>query len=156
MGNAQRDVAFQGVFPTRGEDRWIAISWPDAAAVARLTEAAGGPPDDAGIAAWTADQDGYELMARLQAGGVAAGVVQDAADLVDRDPQLAAREFLVSADNPVLGAFAHQAQPYKLSRTPARITTAPGLGQHNETICRELCGLSAEAYAALAQEGLFE
>ena len=22
MGNAQRDVAFQGVFPTRGEDRW--------------------------------------------------------------------------------------------------------------------------------------
>ena len=55
----------------------------------------------------------------------------------------------------MLGAFAHQAQPYKLSRTPARITTAPGL-EHNESICREIAGLDAETYAALAQEGLFQ
>ena len=116
----------------------------------------GATPDETAIAAWTADQDGYDLMARLQAAGIAAGVVQDASDLVERDPQLAARDFLVLADNPVLGAFAHQAQPYKLSRTPARITTAPGLGQHNESICRDIAGLDAETYAALAQEGLFQ
>lgn len=95
-------------------------------------------------------------MARLQAAGVAAGVVQTCSDLVDRDPQLRTRAFLTRLDNPVLGAFEHQSLPYKLSRTPAVMTTAPGLGQHNETICRDLIGLSPETYAELAAAQLFE
>jgi crotonobetainyl-CoA:carnitine CoA-transferase CaiB-like acyl-CoA transferase len=156
MGNRQRDVLFQGVFPTRGEDRWIAISAPDVISLARLAALMREHPTEETVAAWTAGQDGFELMATLQAAGVPAGVAQDASDLVERDPQLASRDFLVMADNPVLGAFAHQAEAYKLSRTPARITTAPGLGQHNEIICRDLAGLSTETYAELVAAGLFE
>ncbi|MES2343922.1 MAG: CoA transferase [Pseudomonadota bacterium] len=155
-GNADRTVLLQGVYPTAGDDRWIAISAQDEAAVARLAGLMGAAPTDATITTWTAGQDGYDLMARLQATGVAAGVVQTCADLVDRDPQLRARAFLTRLDNPVLGAFEHQALPYKLSRTPAVMTTAPGLGQHNQTICRELIGLSAETYAELAAAQLFE
>jgi crotonobetainyl-CoA:carnitine CoA-transferase CaiB-like acyl-CoA transferase len=156
LGNHQRDVRFQGVFPTLGEDRWVAISAPDAAAEERLADLLGAAVDEDAVAAWTEGQDGYDLMTRLQAAGVAAGVVQDASDLVERDPQLKRRGFLQDLENPVLGAFAHQAQAYKLSRTPARITTAPALGQHNETICREIAGLDAETYAQLVAENLFE
>ncbi|WP_421934381.1 CoA transferase [Phenylobacterium sp.] len=155
-GNADRAVLLQGVYPTAGQDRWIAISAEDEAAVARLAGLMAGTPSDDTIAAWTATQDGYALMARLQGAGVAAGVVQTCADLVDRDPQLRERAFLTCLDNPVLGAFEHQALPYKLSRTPAVMTTAPGLGQHNESICRDLIGLSAETYAELAAAQLFE
>ena len=48
------------------------------------------------LSAWTAQQDAYELMGLCQAAGVPAGVVQDGADLVERDPQLA-RKFPPSA-----------------------------------------------------------
>jgi len=144
------------VFPTRGADRWIAISAPDAAALRRLEAVTGVQADESALADWTRAQDGFELMARLQAEEIAAGVVQTAADLVERDPQLRARGFLERLENPVLGAFEHQTQPMKLSRTPARVTTAPGLGEHNERICREIAGLSAEAYAELAAANLFE
>ncbi len=156
QGNAQRGVAFQGVFPTAGTDRWIAISAVDAAAVRRLGDLAGCTPTEESIAQWTRAEDGFALMERLQAAGIAAGVVQDASDLVDRDPQLRARGLLQQIDNPVLGPFAHQTQPYKLSRTPARVTTAPRLGEHNEQICREIAGMSAATYTELVAAQLFE
>jgi crotonobetainyl-CoA:carnitine CoA-transferase CaiB-like acyl-CoA transferase len=170
MGERDAAVLFQGVYPTRGDDRWIAISIQDESHWECLRAAMGwadGPAlsaadparldaVDARIGAWTASRDGQELMAMLQSAGVPAGVAQTAADLVDSDPQLRARGFLEQLDNPVLGAFGHQAQPVKLSRTPSRMTTAPGLGQHTEMICRQFAGLSAEAYADLLTSDLFE
>ena len=172
-GNRDPAALVQGVYPTQGDDRWIAISatddrlwwklkaamdWKDGPVAAALRGAGDAALDavDARIAAWTASRDGYALMASLQSIGIPAGVVQTAADLVDRDPQLKAREFLTTVDNAVLGAFAHQGEPAKLSRTPARITTAPGLGEHTEKVCRQFAGLSADAYADLVASRLFE
>jgi crotonobetainyl-CoA:carnitine CoA-transferase CaiB-like acyl-CoA transferase len=172
-GNRDAGVLHQGVYPAEGEDRWVAISVPDADAWARLTALAGetGWPAaadlatsneaaldeiDTRIAAWTSQFERYDLMRRLQAAGVAAGVVQDAADLIDRDPQLRGQSFLQSLDHPVLGAFEHQATPITLSRTPAVMAAAPSLGQHTEAIVRELCGLSAASFGDLQSSGLFE
>jgi crotonobetainyl-CoA:carnitine CoA-transferase CaiB-like acyl-CoA transferase len=173
LGNRDPAVLLQGVFPTRGDDRWIAIEatdprlwaelrasmdWddgPDATALLIADEALLAVVD-ARIAAWTRAQDGYELMRRLQSIDVPAGVVQDASDLIERDPQLASRDFLVAADNLVLGRFGHQGEPAKLSRTPARLTTAPALGEHTEHVCRQFAGLSGSAFADLAASGLFE
>ncbi|MEO6341129.1 MAG: CoA transferase [Caulobacteraceae bacterium] len=172
MGERATDVLYQGVFPTLGDDRWIAISAADQAAWNRLTEAVGGEWPSAAIIAhaapalldeidrrvgeWTADFDGFALMRELQAAGVAAGVVADASDLLHRDPQLRARGFVEMLDNPALGPFEHLALPYKLSRTPARMTTAPALGQHNKEIVCGVAGLSDGAFQELHASGLFE
>ncbi|MFO1013918.1 MAG: CoA transferase [Caulobacteraceae bacterium] len=151
-GNADPHFAYQAVLPTAGADRWIAVSCADRTAYERLHALAGGGD----IAAWTAHQEGYALMAHLQELGIAAGVAQTAADLVDRDPQLRHRGFLTSVESATLGAFEHQAPPLKFSRSKAVVGPAPSLGQHSDYVCRELAGLSADQVASLAAEGIFE
>ncbi len=176
-GNRDARALIQGVYPCAGEDRWIAIScasadewrrliaemeadgagdWPDAAALAEADSIALDGLD-ARIGAWTIGFDRYALMERLQSAGVAAGAVQEADDLLERDPQLRARGFVESLVSPVLGAFEHQALPYKLSRTPARMSPAPSIGQHNREILEQILGLSPDACDDLAaSENLFE
>lgn len=167
-GNRDDAVLHQGVYPTRGDDRWIAISWPDQRAWAQFAQVmhgewpapAGGDAAldrlDAQIAAATGAFDGYELMGRLQAAGVPAGVVQTAADLMERDPQLAHRNFMPTLANAALGAFAHQATPIKMSRMPLVMRTAPDLGEANAYVARDLIGLSTAAYDDLVASNLFE
>jgi benzylsuccinate CoA-transferase BbsF subunit len=91
----------------------------------------------------------------LQAAGIAAGVVQDIADLLDNDPQLRSRPAWVTLDHAKLGPFEHQTTPYHLDRTPGRPTPAPLLGEHSEHVCVHLLGLSVEHYRELQRAGLF-
>jgi crotonobetainyl-CoA:carnitine CoA-transferase CaiB-like acyl-CoA transferase len=170
-GNRDPDVLLQGVYPACGTDRWIAISLFDASDWSRFTALLGSHwPDaltlqhadddmrlalDRRLGEYTARYEDIEWMQRLQAIGIAAGVVQDARDLLERDPQLRAQGAFVGLDHPVLGRFEHQATPYHLSRTPAELRRAPLLGEQNETICRELIGLRPDAYAELVGAGLF-
>ncbi|HKU40266.1 MAG TPA: CoA transferase, partial [Polyangiales bacterium] len=128
-GNRDAEVWHQGVYPTRGDDRWIAISLFDAADYRRLCEVLGGEwPDvepldadalDELLAERTRVHEDEPLMEALQAAGIAAGVVQDVRDLLERDPQLRARPAWTLVDHPVLGAFEHQTTPYHLARTPS-------------------------------------
>lgn len=170
-GNREPGLLLQGVFPTAGDDRWIALSVFDAEDWARLTAFMGGdwpaadalpaaaPAQldalDARIAQFTRAHEDRALMHALQARGIAAGVVQDCEDLLERDPQLNERGAFPVLDHPVLGRFAHQATPYQLPRNPARMAPAPLLGQHSESVCRELAGLDADHFAALQREGVF-
>jgi crotonobetainyl-CoA:carnitine CoA-transferase CaiB-like acyl-CoA transferase len=172
LGNRDPALLHQGVYATRGEDRWIAIAFSDGAAWSRFTEFLGGswPTGtdilssspaalddlDRRIGDAIADQEGYALMHALQARGIAAGVVQTAADLIDRDPQLRARGFLRALDNPALGTFGHQATPVALSRTPSAMRTAPNLGQHNRQIACEILGLPESLFDELHHAKLFE
>jgi benzylsuccinate CoA-transferase BbsF subunit len=110
---------------------------------------------DRRLSVFTAQADAFELMVRLQARGIAAGVVQDMEELCERDPQLEAREALVMLDHARLGRFGHQVAPYRLSRTPSRMSPAPGLGQHTESICREILAMSQASFEALKADGLF-
>jgi crotonobetainyl-CoA:carnitine CoA-transferase CaiB-like acyl-CoA transferase len=128
--------------------------WPDYSTLLTLT------PEDMQalenrVGAWTEQQERYELMNGLQALGVAAGVVQDIADVFDHDPQLAHRQFLTELEHPELGIFGHQSPPFKLSRTPSRVKLAPAIGQHNEEICRTILGMSQEQFEELVQAELF-
>lgn len=85
-----------------------------------------------------------ELASALQQNGVRAGMVQNARDLVDPDPQIAAREAFVSINHPAMGPVVYNAAPYKLSATPPLIRSAPELGQHNDEVFREWLGLPDE------------
>jgi crotonobetainyl-CoA:carnitine CoA-transferase CaiB-like acyl-CoA transferase len=159
-GNADPRLFHQGVYPVAGEDRWIAISCTTAADWQRLREIAGLATDDAAardaqLAAWTTGQAGEALVARLQAAGIAAGLVQDIEDLMERDPQIAARGALVTLDHAALGPFGHVRTPITFSRSRTAPFRAPRMGEHCREIARALAGLSEERIAALEQLGVF-
>jgi len=151
-GNADPAFHYQDVLPALGEDRWVAISIRDQAQWGRLVALAGG----SGIAAWTSRQTDVEIASLLQAEGIAAAPVQDIEDLMEHDPEIAARQALVTLDHPLLGAFGHVATPIRLSRDPVQPFRAPSMGEHGEAIARELAGLPADEVAALAASGLFK
>jgi benzylsuccinate CoA-transferase BbsF subunit len=174
LGNAHRRYAPHGVYPCAGEDRWIAIAVTDDRQWPALREVLGLPDDacpaewaaeaarhrdrdaiDALLAAATAERDVDDLFARLQAAGVPAGPVEDAADVVQRDPQLQARGHWVRLEHPEMGETLYNAPPFRLTGTPATLTRpAPMLGQHTEEICREVLGLDDAEIARLAAEGV--
>ncbi len=159
-GNADPKWFHQGVYPVAGHDRWIAISCATAADWQRLREVAGLPVDDAAaldaqLAAWTAGQAGEALVAQLQAAGVAAGLVQDIEDLMERDPQIAARGALITLDHEALGPFGHVRAPITFSRSRIAPFRAPRIGEHCREIARELAGLSQERIDALERLGVF-
>ncbi len=95
-------------------------------------------------------------MERLQAAGVPAGVVKNAADIYN-DPQLRQRGLFWPMDHPEMGLFTHLGQSFQMSGTPARARRpSPRLGEHTEYICTQLLGMADEEFAALAGAGLFE
>lgn len=162
LGNTSNVHAPYGVFPAANEE-WIAIAvesdeeWKGFCAVASdqpwasdlaLATVAGrlAHADRLrnAVTAWTATRDAQSLMRSLQAQGVPAGVVQNAKDLVERDEQIAARNAFVTVDHPEMGPVVYNYPPYKLSRTPAQILSAPMIGQHNDEVFREWAGVDAE------------
>jgi crotonobetainyl-CoA:carnitine CoA-transferase CaiB-like acyl-CoA transferase len=94
-------------------------------------------------------------MVRLQEGGIAAGVVQSAADLA-RDPQLVHRGQSIRLDHPEVGLQRYDAPAFHLTASPAQLRPVPTLGQHNASVFKELLGLSAAEYEALTRDGVFE
>jgi len=152
MGNADPAVLHQDVYPARGADRWVAISVFDADQQARLHALSGGRP----LAEWTRDQDEAELVARLQAAGIAAGVLQDIEDLMERDAVLRARGALVELPHPKLGPFGHVRTPMSFSRDQPQPYRAPGMGEHNAAIIQGEAGLDAQRYAELAAAGVLK
>ncbi|MET0417997.1 MAG: CoA transferase, partial [Actinoplanes sp.] len=91
-----------GVYPARGNDRWVAIAvlddvqWRTLAGLASLPGAdlplaarkAGEDRIDAALAAWTRTRDAAEVAELLQSHGVPAAVVATGEDLTEHDPQL--------------------------------------------------------------------
>jgi crotonobetainyl-CoA:carnitine CoA-transferase CaiB-like acyl-CoA transferase len=150
-GNADPAVYHQDVYPAAGEDRWIAISTANAEQWATLVALASG--DD--IGAWTATQSDHALAATLQAAGIAAMAVQDIEDLLEHDPEIAARRALVTLDHPHLGPFGHVATPIHFSGERIEPFRAPGIGEHAGEIARDLAGLSAAEIADFTHKGLF-
>jgi len=162
MGNDDPAMFHQGVYPTRGEDRWIAISlhsesdWQRLCSLAKLDPAKSPRESEEALAAWTREQRDFDLMEQLQTQGIAAGVVQDIEDLVERDPQLRVRQALITLDHPVLGPFAHVRTPIDLSRATVAPLRAPLMGEHNREIASSLCGLPAERIEQLEAMGVFK
>jgi crotonobetainyl-CoA:carnitine CoA-transferase CaiB-like acyl-CoA transferase len=103
------------------------------------------------VESWARRFTAAEVVSKLQENGVAAGLVQNAADLA-RDPQLKDRGFFV--ERPELGILI-DATPIKLSRTRAEYKRkAPSPGQDNEYVFKELLGLSDEEMKALNEKGV--
>jgi crotonobetainyl-CoA:carnitine CoA-transferase CaiB-like acyl-CoA transferase len=106
---------------------------------------------------WCCSQDGPAAMALLQAHGVAAGVVQDAEDLAERDEQLKARRFWLTADHDNFGPRRHDRFPGTWSDTDLEpYRRAPSyLGEANFDVWTEVAGLDVETVAGGIASGLF-
>ncbi|MCF3935328.1 CoA transferase [Acuticoccus sp. M5D2P5] len=173
-----KPAAPHGAYRCRGDDRWIAIAafteaewhalaqvagrndWRDDPRFATLAARLAHQDElDAAISAFTAEQDAFQLMATLQAAGVAAGVCQTAQDRCDRDPQLAALDWLTEVTGTKIGTWPVAELPVKLSETPAHVggvtrRGAPCYGEDNEAILGELLGYGSAEIAVLAEEGV--
>jgi len=89
-----------------------------------------------------------ELLAQPET-AVPSGLIYRAPDML-ADPHFKAREAIVTTQHPRFGELRMQNVAPKLSATPGVIRTpAPGLGQHNDEIYRDLLGMSPERYAQL-------
>ena len=171
-GNRDDQYSPNGVFRTRGEDRWVAITARSDEEWRRLASLIGGSvlADDprfatlaarkanedaleAIIAAWTADQDALAVERRLQAEGVPAHIAAESADIV-ADPQLLARGSFVKLPHPRSGETVIDAARYDLSETPAQYPrAAPTFGQDNPYVLAELLGYPEARIEALRAAG---
>ncbi len=167
------DAAPHGVYPCRGEDRWIAIAVFDDEEWRALASIIGEPSWtsdprfacqaarfanqdvlDARMAEWTKPQDRYELMHRLQAAGVAAAAVQTAEDTNDHDPQIAGRGLFFEMDHPVIGEARFEGTPIRFRNTvQENWRSGPLLGEDNAYVFKELLGVPEGEYEELVAEG---
>jgi crotonobetainyl-CoA:carnitine CoA-transferase CaiB-like acyl-CoA transferase len=170
-GNRHPERAPQGVYPCAGVDRWIALSicsddqWRALADLLRLnarpqwSNLAGRLAEhdaiDAVIQAASRNLDARTLADAMQARGIAAGMVLDARDVLETDPQLAARGHWVTLDHPEVGPSTYNSAPYRYSDAKASPTSpAPLLGQHTREVCRELLGLDDPTIDQLTRDGV--
>jgi crotonobetainyl-CoA:carnitine CoA-transferase CaiB-like acyl-CoA transferase len=161
-----------------GDEGWIVISCRTDAQWHAFVTAIGAPPWtaeqrfatrdervehadalDTLVESWTSGHERYEIMDTLQAAGVPAGVVQDAADRLERDPQLAARGHFTSLGNPEVAALPLEGVPFHMSATPPHTGGVlhrgpPLLGQDTADVLAELLGLSTAAIDRLAADGV--
>ena len=145
--NSRNDLtnrpALEGIYPCRGENRWAAMTVTSLEEWDNFKKALGQPdwadsPEFSTISAriqnkemldsyiqdWTVLHTPEEVMTILQEYGIAAGTVQNTADLT-ADPQLQARSF-----------FRPEEKPAELRKT------APVKGEANDYVYRDLLGFS--------------
>jgi crotonobetainyl-CoA:carnitine CoA-transferase CaiB-like acyl-CoA transferase len=157
------------VYPSAGDDRWVAVAVADDADWDGLRAALGWPADpahataagrladrdalDARLAEWTRTRSPEDAAEHLQAHGVSAMPVMGPRDH-RADDHLAARGALVEVDHPEVGPARHAANPTRWSRTATRVAgPAPCLGADTEAVLAEL-GLDAAAVAELRASGV--
>jgi crotonobetainyl-CoA:carnitine CoA-transferase CaiB-like acyl-CoA transferase len=159
LGNDDPNFAPHGVYPTVGEDRWIAIAclnddqWQSLCSAMNRNDLANNESfssltsrlrnrsqlDDL-IQVWTKGLEAEKAEKLLQIAGVPASVVQSSKD-VCQDAQLASRGYFVEIDHNIQGKTAIEASRFKLSRTPARTPwQAPSVGRDNQHVLQNILG----------------
>jgi len=81
-------------------------------------------------------------------------IVNSTEDLV-KDPQVVENEFIIEADDPVLGRMRYPGYPFRMSETPFTYRDrAPELGQHTEEVLIDVCGYDWGDIAGFREEGI--
>jgi len=108
---------------------------------------------DAAVTAWTEPQAAADIETALQACGVPAHRVSDAADLM-ADPQIVAREHFLSVPHAKHGHTWVENSNFELSRTPGRpLWGGPMFGEHNMEVLEGILGYDADKVAELVIAG---
>ena len=172
-GNRQPDASPHGAFPCQGGDRWCAIAATSDQEWQSLCRVMGSPglaedPRFASLAArkqnedqlealvgtWTRGLPAIDVMTRLQAAGVPAGMVNDFRQLWE-EPHLAYRQNYRTLPHSEMGTQTVISFPFLLSETPCTTPRgAPCLGEHNEYVLCQMLGYSDEEFTQLYSHGV--
>jgi crotonobetainyl-CoA:carnitine CoA-transferase CaiB-like acyl-CoA transferase len=173
QGNRDPMACPQGCYPCRGEDRWCVISvrgedqWSQLCSIMGQEELARDPRFadlearfrhaaelDNILKEWTRSRTPEEIMNRLQSEGIAAGVVENGADLME-DPQLRHRDYFLDYPESTVGAMEIPRSGLKFSEmTDGPVSFPPRLGHDTEEILRDLLGYDEETINQLKSEGV--
>jgi crotonobetainyl-CoA:carnitine CoA-transferase CaiB-like acyl-CoA transferase len=171
IGSAAESAAPHNHYRSR-DDRWIAVACTNDRMFTRLTQAMGTPelvkrfPSvrerlagraelDGLVQAWIGAQDAVDALAALEAAEVPCSLLNSVRDLFE-DPQVKARENIVSVPDTGTGAVAMPGVVPRLTRTPGAIRHAGPrtLGRDNEEIYLGRLGLERAEYDRLRAAGV--
>ena len=170
LGNRDYWGGLQGCYPCK-RGTWVVLTVRDDADWARLQQALGAPPwtkdekfatapsrfqhhdeFDIHMGEWTSRHTDNQAMKILQKAGLPASKVADERAAY-RDRHMKAREFFIPTDHPDSGSHPYPGHLWKYQGTPLRAgSPAPGLGQHNALIYKELLGYNDGEYDRLVKE----
>ena len=175
MGNRSPAAAPHNAYPCMGDDRWCVIAVSTEAEWERFCDVIGNPPWtgnerfatlqrrkeneaelDRLVGEWTLDYTPEDVMRRMQAAGVSAGVVQTAKDMLEHDPQFRHRRFFRQLDHPEVGKNIAPRQPYLLSEAECDIQRSPLLGEHNEYVLKKVVGMTDDEIEEVIVSGAVE
>ncbi len=145
-------AAGDGLFPrlARAMDREDLLHDPRFNTLARRAEHA--DEINAIVADWCRQHTAEEIEAIMLQAQVPVSRAFSIAEIA-ADPHYAARQDIVTVEDPTIGPVRMQGVYPRLSATPGRIQRgAPTLGEHNDEIYRGLLGLSAQEIEALRAE----
>ena len=170
-GNRDEHAAPHGVYPCRGDDRWIALAVHSDEEWRLLRREMGDPPFgqdprfdtlpgrlehadelDVYLGRFTAQHDAQALMVALQEAGIEAGVVQRFDELLE-DPQLAHRGHFRVLAHEHLGELPFENYGIRLAESaPAIETPGPNLGEHTEAVLSGMLGYAPDEIARMVAE----
>lgn len=174
---ANRDANWcpHGVYPSQGEDEWVALAvaaddvpaWgalcavlgrPDLVDDGRFADHASRKANeeelDRIVGAWTRERDKWSAADELQAAGVAAAPVEHLADAMDADPALSRWVERVrhpahpDVEVPVPGEAIQEAGAYRY------LQPAPSIGADNDDVLGGILGCTAEKIEDLRASGV--
>ncbi len=141
-----------GVFPARGEDRWVAVAARTDAERRALSHVIGAAASDATVAAWTATRSRSEILGALRAVGVPVSPVEDLADH-QGDEGMGRLWSTIELPAGVSARVLNEPITWDGERLPLR--PAPMWNEHTwEVIVGEL-GIDPEEFARLDGDGVF-
>ena len=106
------------------------------------------------ISSWTKERTASEVLGAMKEAGVPAGKLYTARDMME-DPHYAARENVVTLEDPEIGPFPMQNVVPRLTETPGEVRwTGPALGQHNDEVFGEVLGLDEREREGLRERGI--
>jgi CoA:oxalate CoA-transferase len=95
-----------------------------------------------------------EWIEALEQASIPCGPVNDIAR-VAADPQIAARDMIISLHHPEAGDLKVVNSPFKFSRTPCKAERiSPELGEHTQEVLDQLLGMTSEEIARLKDSGV--
>jgi crotonobetainyl-CoA:carnitine CoA-transferase CaiB-like acyl-CoA transferase len=169
MGNEHAEYVPSNLYQVAGEDQWLALTiqtnqqWEALAKLmqqphlaideryrTKAARRANRESINTLVQDWCRSQNAKALLEKLQALGIAAGLVLNSRDLL-HDPHLQHRQFYETVQHPEpIGERPIIGRPYKLRFRDAHIKKpGPRFGEDNNSILSEILGKSSSEIAAL-------
>ena len=174
QGNGHDWMAPHNLYPTAGEDQWIAICVRNDAEWESLKQVMGSPEWagsddysdqilrwehrdalDAQIAEWTRQQPKTDLFDRLRSRNIPSSPVWTCLEMINEEPHLKARGFYEPLRHPEVGIWMVHGWLWRTDGAgPCVLGPAPDFGRHNAEILGGLLGISDVEQQALADAGV--